>query len=328
MGRSLRESRAQCRRAISAGNFSAGEAPIVCFAEVGNRTRCAIGRDPIGLRNRADAAPRWGGDALQRPWRSQPTSRTRSEGRAGTKNRSHPARSSVESARSANTPREIRTAVGTRWVMSVVTPSLLARCGPRRVAPRRGAKHPIRWETSRGRGHGGCPVGTEPESWLPHDRSRRWAPLVLSPAAAGPPEHEVGTHPRACPALRAHEIVEASPLHLRPRPPLDKDRQAMHIDMHENDAHPEGRPREQGCRADRHLGEDRSRPRWPRGSHRARGSAPARGTWRFGAPARVTASSPIRGAALVILVDTSIWVDHFRSSSTELARALTEGVLP
>ena len=29
----------------------------------------------------------------------------------------------------------------------------------------------------------------------------------------------------------------------------------------------------------------------------------------------------------MILVDTSIWVDHFRSNSTELARALTEGVV-
>src|SRR3990172_1641301 len=101
----------------------------------------------------------------------------------------------------------------------------------------------------------------------------------------------------------------------------------MHIDMHENDAHPEGRPREQGWRADRHLGEERPRPRWPRGSHRARGSAPARGTWRFRAPARVTASSPNEGAALVILVDTSTWVDHLRSNSAELARALTEGVV-
>ena len=90
---------------------------------------------------------------------------------------------------------------------------------------------------------------------------------------------------------------------------------------HENDSHPRRRTAERRPATDGNRGTQRPCPLRVERAGCARVSSPAGATRRKSAR---PGSRPAPSTTAVTLVDTSVWVDHFRGRTSELAHLLTE----
>lgn len=97
-------------------------------------------------------------------------------------------------------------------------------------------------------------------------------------------------------------------------------------DTYENDPYFGRRSCEARQRSHRYRGENRSRSSWTRSSHFKRSGAAAHQIGRHCARFGVCAQAP-REAVTMILVDTSIWIDHLRSGNDMLASLLGNGLV-
>lgn len=89
--------------------------------------------------------------------------------------------------------------------------------------------------------------------------------------------------------------------------------------MHADDAQHRRGPAHQSTASFWGSNQDGDRRVWPSGAGGARGGEASRGTCREPSRGGSTASSPSTADGIVILVDTSVWVAHFKGSA-EAAR--------
>lgn len=132
--------------------------------------------------------------------------------------------------------------------------------------------------------------------------------------------------PRLCADRKAPIGYSGSWVSSTPRP-LEQSAWKVHIRADENDAGPGRRTHRTGAKAERHPGEDGLVARGSRGAGEPSQRAAPRGSRGDGETA-CSGSAPTVQGPVVILVDTSVWIDHLRRGNERLKEALRdEGVL-